>query len=91
MPSCTTVQKNGSKKVNIRTKDKKNWKVTDILTVLTSGEKLPSLLIFKAKEGKDTKTKLQKLISVESKRVLAYWQENSWNNENIMLKWISEV
>ena len=28
---------------------------------------------------------------MESKRVFTYWQENAWNNQNIVLKWISEV
>ena len=90
MPPCTTVQKIGSKKVN-RTQGQENWSEATILTVPASGEKLPPLLIFKAKEAKDTEKKSQKLISVESKRVLAYWQENACNNGNIMLKWISEV
>ena len=89
MSSCTTVQKIGSKKVNIRTQGQQNWRVTAIFTVLASGEKLQPLLIFIAKEGKDTKKKLQKLIIVESKRVFAYLQQNAWNNKNVMLKWIS--
>ena len=91
MPPCTTVQKIGSKKVNIWAQRQENWRITAILIVLASGQKFPPLLIFKAKEGKDTKKKLQKLISVKSRRVFAYLQENAWNNENIMLKWISEV
>ena len=88
MHNCKKI---GSKKVKIRTQGQENWRVTAILAVLASGQKLPYLLIFKAKEGIDTEKKLQKLISVESKRVFAYWQQNAWNNENIMLKWISEV
>ena len=88
IPPCIIVQKIGSKKVNIGTQGQENWRVTAILTVLDSREKLPPLLIFKAKQGKDTEKKLQKLKSVESKRVFTYWQQNVWNNENIMLKWI---
>ena len=91
MSPCTTAQKFGSKKVNIGAQRQENWRVTAIFTVLASAEMLPSLLIFKAKEGKDTEKKLQKLISLESKRVFAYWQENVWSNQSIMLKWISEV
>ena len=58
MPPCTTVQKIGFKKVNIRIQGQENWRVTAILLVLASGEKLPLLLIFKAKEGKDIEKKV---------------------------------
>ena len=46
-------------KVNIGTQGQESWRVTAILTVLTSREKLPPLLIFKANKGKDTEKKLQ--------------------------------
>ena len=49
MPPSTTVQKIGSKRVNIKTQGQENWRVTAILIILASGEKLPPLLIFKAK------------------------------------------
>ena len=52
VPPSTTVQKIGSKRVKIKTHGQENWRVTAILTIHASGEKLPSLLIFKAKEGK---------------------------------------
>ena len=91
IPPCTTVQKIRFKKVNIRTQELENWRVTVILTVLASRQKLPPLFIFKAKEGNDTEKKLQKLISVKSRRVFVYWQENACNNQNIMLKLISKV
>ena len=58
MPPSTTVQKIGSKRINIKTQEQENWRVTAILTILASGEKLPPLLIFKAKEGKQTEKKL---------------------------------
>ena len=47
MPPCTSVHKIGSKKVNIRTQGQQNWRVTAILAVLASEEKLTPLLIFK--------------------------------------------
>ena len=62
MSPCTTVQKIVFKKVNIRTQGQENLRVTSILTVLASRQKLPPLLNFKAKQGKDTEKKLQKLI-----------------------------
>ena len=49
----STVQTYGSKKVNIWTQEQK-WRITVILTILAPWEKLAPLLIFKAKEGKDT-------------------------------------
>ena len=89
LPS-TTVQIIGSKRVNIKTQGQKNWRVT-ALTILASGEKLPSLLIFKAKEGKQSEKKLQELEIMENKKVFVYWQENAWNSESIMLRWIEDI
>ena len=34
MPTSVTVQKIGSKKVNIRTQGRENWRITVILTIL---------------------------------------------------------
>ena len=50
MPASAAVQTIGSRKVNIKTQEQKNWRITVIVTVLASGEKLAFLLIFKAKE-----------------------------------------
>ena len=58
MPT-STLQKIWSKKVNVWTQVRENWKITVILTILVSGEKLASLSIYKAKEVKDTEIKLQ--------------------------------
>ena len=55
-----TVQTIGSKKVNIRKQTQENWRITVILSTLTSGEKIKSLLIFKAKEGKMQKENFSK-------------------------------
>ena len=41
IPPSTTVQKIGSKRVNIKTQGQENWRVTAILTILASGENLP--------------------------------------------------
>ena len=50
MPPSTTVQKIESKRVNIKTQGQENWRVTVILTILASGEKLPPLLFLKLKK-----------------------------------------
>ena len=42
MPPCQTVQKIGSKKVNIRTQGQENWRVTAIFIILASEEKFSS-------------------------------------------------
>ena len=75
---------NWIKEANIRTQWQENWRITVILTILASGEKLAHLLIFKAEEGKDT----EKITAnrVCRKRVFVFWQENTRNRENIMLK-----
>ena len=60
MSIFTTVQIIRSKKVNIRTQEQEKWRITLILTILVSGEKLISLLIFKAKEKKIQKENCSK-------------------------------
>ena len=52
MPTSITVQTIGLKKVNIRTQGQENWRITVILKIFASEEKLTSLIIFKAKEEK---------------------------------------
>ena len=34
---------------------------------------------------------MQEIESVKNKRVFAYWQQNAYNSQSIMLKWIQEV
>ena len=51
MSPCSTIQKIGSKKVDIRIQGKENWRVTAIFTVLANGQKLSPLLIFKEKKA----------------------------------------
>ena len=53
LATSTTVHTIGLKKANIRTHRQENWVLTVIKAILESREKLASLLIFKAKEGKD--------------------------------------
>ena len=58
MPT-STMKTIGRRGVNIRTQGQENLRIAVILTILASGEKLAHLLIFKAKEGKDTQRKSQ--------------------------------
>ena len=82
MPTSTTVQTIGSWKVNIRTQGIENGRITVILIIISSREKLAPLLILKEKEGKDLERKLQQIECVDKKnfRILEFWQENSWNS-----------
>ena len=54
--TSSTVQTYGSKKVNIWAQGQKR-RITVIIIILAPWEKLALLLIFKAKEGKDTERK----------------------------------
>ena len=58
MSTSITVQTIVLKKVNIRTQERENRRIT-VSIIFSSGEKLASLLTFKAKEGKDAERKLQ--------------------------------
>ena len=60
MPTSTTVQAIGLKKVYIRIQGKENWRMIEILTILGFRKRL-HLLIFKVKEGKIQKRKLQQI------------------------------
>ena len=54
MPASTTVHTVGSKKINIRTRRQENWENNSNFNNSRTWIKLAPLLIFKAKEGKDT-------------------------------------
>ena len=45
-------------------------------------------MIFKAEEGKDAERKLKQIDCVKK---FIFWQENVWESENIMLKWVDEA
>ena len=50
MSAPTTVQTIGSRKVNIRTQRQENWRITVVLTILMSGEKLALYQILKKRK-----------------------------------------
>ena len=91
MPPSTTVQKIGSKRVNIETQGQENWRVTAILTILASGEKLTPLLIFKTTEGNKQRKNCKNWRLWRTKKVFVYWQENARNSKSIMLRWIEDI
>ena len=79
IPTSTTVQTIWLRKVNIRTQGQENWKrITIILIILLSGEKLSTLLIFKAKERNDIERRLQQIKWVEKKEFLYCDKKLHW-------------
>ncbi|KAL4512506.1 hypothetical protein ABPG72_020343, partial [Tetrahymena utriculariae] len=86
-----TVQQIGSKTVTIHTQGQEKQKVSLVLCILANGEKLPPFVIFKSKEGKTTEKKLKQLDLVKENNVFISCQQNAWNDELNMLKWIKHV
>ena len=83
---------NWIKEINIRTQGQENWRITIILAILASRKKTYTFFILKAKEGKDTELKLlENRVCRLKKMIFCILTKNTWNNENIMFKWVAEI
>ena len=69
MPPSTTVQKIGSKRVNIKTQGQQNCRATVILIIFESGEKLAPLIILKLKRESEQKMIARKRKCEEQKNI----------------------
>lgn len=93
MPTSTTIEKIEKRNVIIKTKTQvqEKYRVTCVLIIKVNGEKLSSLLIFKGKPEKRVEKKLNIMPEVQDQLVYAYTQNNAWNDEKIMIKYINNL
>ena len=86
--SKKTVAPIGQKSINIRSNGGEKTRITVILLISTSGEKLPPLLIFKGeKDGRKEKA-LNNNEYCRKKKLFVVCQENSWADKEIFSKWL---
>ena len=75
MTRTKTIDKIGSKTVNIKTHGQEKVRVTAILWIVADRTKLPPMLIFKGEPNGRIAKQLEKHPLVESKQVFAYWHK----------------
>ena len=91
MPITKTIVKRGSKQVIVKTQGQEKCRVTVILTILAEGDKLPPLIIFKAKDtGKIYKSLIED-INVKTGKCFIECITNEWATEKIIHKWFHNV
>ena len=71
-------RKIGNKKINFHTFGNEKLRLSIMVCVSATGNKLPTLLIAKEKEGKTIEKKYSKNKNILSKKVFLKCQENSW-------------
>ena len=90
-PSKDTVDIKGKKQIDIITYGKDKCRITAVLSITASGEKLPPLLILKGKVGKRKEEELNKLEIVKKKKIFVKCQEKAWCNTELFKFWINNV
>jgi hypothetical protein len=91
MPPERVVEKIGAKEVIVKTQGQESCRVSVLLTILGSGEKLPPMIIFKGKEMARIETQLNKLEVVKNKRIAIACQQKAWNDGPSMLRYTEMV
>jgi len=90
-PSKETIDIKGVKKVEIITYGKEKCRLTAILAISASGEKLPPMLILKGKTGKKKENILNNLDLVKDKKIFVKCQDNSWCTAELFKFWIKDI
>ena len=91
MVSNKTIEKIGEKTVTIVTHGSERTRISLLLCISASGEKLPPLLVFKGKSDGNKIKKLKENEYVKKKKIFVECQENSWADNNIFMIWLNNV
>ena len=91
MPITRTIIKKGAKQVIVRTQGQEKCRVSVILCILADGEKLPPLIIFKAKDKGKVFKSLNEDINVKKGLCYIECNSNAWATEDIIEKWLKQI
>ena len=86
-----TIAKKGARQVIIQTQNQEKCRCLVLLGITADGERLPPLVIFKAKENKTVYKKLQSNINVKNHLIYVECNNNAWCTESIMKKWFDNI
>eukprot|EP00474_Spongospora_subterranea_P011773 CRZ12231.1 hypothetical protein [Spongospora subterranea] len=87
MQSRTTLERVGSRTVNIRSSTNSTLPVTVGVTVTADGNMLIPMIIFKGK----TSGRIARTFGAFPEGALYACQDNAWMDEEMMLRWVEEV
>ena len=87
MTPTKTIAKKGRKSIINRTQNQEKCRVSVLLTITEDGNKLPSLIIFKAKANGEIEKQLNKDINVTNGKCFINCNDNAWCTEKIMNNW----
>lgn len=88
MTGKTTVEKIGTKNVEVKTFGTEGLRISLLLAITANGNKLKPLLVFKGKFNSNKQNKLNKLDIVANKNIFVVCQENSWVSNEILDYWL---
>lgn len=91
MPISKTIIKKGAKQVIIRTQGQEKLRVSVILSILADGDKLPPLIIFKAKDKGTVYKHLNEEPEVKSGKCFIECNSNAWATEEIIDRWFTKI
>lgn len=86
LPS-TTLERSGSRTVNVRTSNDSTMRVTVAVTVTANGEMLTPLFVFKGKPG----GRIEREFGTYPANGTYSVQEKAWMDERVMLLWVKQV
>ena len=86
-----TIAKKGARQVIIQTQNQEKCRCSVLLGITADGDRLPPLVIFKAKENKTVYKKLQSNINVKNHLIYVECNNNAWCTESIMKKWFDNI
>ena len=91
MTGKTTVEKIGTKNVEVKIFGTERLRISLLLAIILNGNKLKPLLVFKGKFNSNKQNKLNKLDIVVNKNIYTVCQENSWVTTEIFDYWVENI
>ena len=91
MTGKTTVEKTGTKNVEVKTFSTGLIRISLFLAIKANGNKLKPLLVFKGKFNSNKQNKLNKIDLVANKNIYVVFQENSWVTNEIFNYWLDNI
>lgn len=86
----STVDLRGAKSIASRKSTLPTSRITALLAVCSTGDKLPPLLVFKGRPGGRVHREVRRLAADFSNQVACTVQANAWTNEAVMIDWVEK-
>ena len=91
MPETKTVDIKENKEIDIYTFGADKVRISVLLSIAGNGNKLPPILVFKAKKNGRFENDLNSLQIVKDKKIFVYCQGNAWCDTDIFLNWLKNI